>query len=206
MRCENAVRSTASKILAHLLLLPGSLLEHSVGPIAQRGEQTQYNRVNGSAPPNPVVGVASTIWTWKVYLPTELAHEIIRKAFTVFSAISKYTTVSTNSVSLSEVKALLEEWRDSSTELFLVMAAPPLFFVRAKGEVSEVRDAFFKFSSDNGTEAVILLTSALLALPTQPPKYAARWLSIRSNNVLIGVGESEFPADAFPDLASDLPF
>jgi hypothetical protein len=42
LRCENAVRSTASKILAHLLFC--SLFEHSVGPIAQRGEQTQYNR------------------------------------------------------------------------------------------------------------------------------------------------------------------
>jgi hypothetical protein len=37
-----------------LILLANSLLEHSVGPIAQRGEQTQYNRESASVPPNPV--------------------------------------------------------------------------------------------------------------------------------------------------------
>jgi hypothetical protein len=82
------------------------------------------------------------------------------------------------------------------------MAEPPLFLVRVKGKVSDVGNAHFKFSSDNdGAEVAVMLASALLSSPT----YRARSIIIRSNNLIIGVGESELPADAFPDLASEWP-
>ena len=83
------------------------------------------------------------------------------------------------------------------------MAEPPVFFTRVKGKVSEVGDAQFKFcSADGGTEVAVILTLAGLT----SPKHSARSLIIRSNRLLIGVGESALPSDAFPDLASDLPF